>query len=228
MKRSAVVMLFVYPVLGVLMVVLFYFAYLAVSRPNMTAVSASYECISRLSRIRTALHEYRLKYGKDPPAVVRGPDGEPLYSWRVLLTEFLCPEVYHAFKLDEPWDSPANRTLARRSTGVFECPMVGARRDGLTNYFAVLEPDGRSRFDWLRENRSPTTLRRGLVIVESTAIDVEWSRPIDFLASSIVEDRQLGSGLISCRHDEIHRGPYAIVSGDSQLEAPSGVVLISP
>jgi hypothetical protein len=228
MKRSAVLLRLKCIFLGVLLFALLFFAYWAISRPNMAAVSASYECISRLSRISSALYEYRLKYGEDPPLVVRGENGEPLYSWRVLLTEFLCPEVYHAFKLDEPWDSPANRVLAKRSTGVFECPMAGAPREGLTNYFAVVEPDGRSRFDWLREKGTPTTQRRGLVIVESTAIDVEWSRPMDLLASSLVEDRQLGSRLISCRHHEIHRGPYAIVSGNSLLKESSGVCLVSP
>lgn len=186
---------------------------------------ASHECISRLVRIRTALHQYHMKYGEYPPPVVRNSDAMPLYSWRVLLTEFLCDEIYQSFRLDERWDSPANLHLAKRSTGVFECPSSGASRAGLTDYFAVVEPDGSSRFDWLEHRNASFALKRGLVIVETSTLEVEWSRPIDLASTTILEDRQLGGSVLSCRH---RRGPFGVASGESLLKNSPGVIPVSP
>src|SRR5579884_3202970 len=45
-----------------------------------------------LKQIGWALHNYHEAYGRLPPAVVRGKDGQPLYSWRVLLLPFLEEE----------------------------------------------------------------------------------------------------------------------------------------
>src|SRR5688572_25637350 len=65
-----------------------------------------------LKNIGVALHDYRDTYGKWPPAVVTDKAGKPLYSWRVALLPFLeQQELHKRFKLDEPWDSPANQKL---------------------------------------------------------------------------------------------------------------------
>lgn len=60
------------------------------------------------------MHEYQHKHGRLPPAVVHGPEGKPLHSWRVLLLPFIGQEaLYKQFKLEEPWDSPHNLSLER-------------------------------------------------------------------------------------------------------------------
>src|SRR5438445_2885649 len=46
----------------------------------------------QLRQIALALHNYHDTHGTLPPAAVRGPDGRPLYSWRVLLLPFIDQE----------------------------------------------------------------------------------------------------------------------------------------
>jgi hypothetical protein len=69
-----------------------------------------------MKNIAMAMHVYHDTHGRLPPAAVRGKDGKPLLSWRVLILPFLeQQELYNEFKLDEPWDSPHNiRLLSRR------------------------------------------------------------------------------------------------------------------
>ena len=44
-------------------------------------------------------------------------------SWRVLILPFLDQQaLYDQFHLDEPWDSPHNRTLIAKMPAVFRCP----------------------------------------------------------------------------------------------------------
>jgi hypothetical protein len=59
-----------------------------------------------------AMLDYESAHGRLPPAVVYGKNGEPLYSWRVLIQPYLEQgELYNQFHLDEPWDSPHNIQL---------------------------------------------------------------------------------------------------------------------
>lgn len=56
-----------------------------------------------------------------------GKDGQPLYSWRVLLLPCIeQDEVYNEFHLDEPWDSVHNIRLLERMPQAYAPP--GSRR----------------------------------------------------------------------------------------------------
>jgi hypothetical protein len=67
---------------------------------------------ANLKQIAIAMHSYNDTYRRLPPAVVYGADHKPLYSWRVLLLPFLEHQaLYQQFHLNEPWDSPQNKTL---------------------------------------------------------------------------------------------------------------------
>jgi prepilin-type processing-associated H-X9-DG protein len=74
--------------------------------------------------------------GRMPPAVVYGPDGKPLYSWRVLLLPYLEQDnLYHRFHLDEPWDSPNNKQLLALMPREFLDPgEKGQQQLGMTHY----------------------------------------------------------------------------------------------
>jgi|SRR6185437_10035694 len=66
---------------------------------------------------------YQDSHGRLPPAVVYGKDGQPLYSWRVLMLPFIeQPELYKQFHLDEPWDSPHNVELLARMPQTYAPP----------------------------------------------------------------------------------------------------------
>src|SRR5215469_7479799 len=81
------------------------------------------ESAYRLKQIGLALHLYHDIYGRLPPTVKCDNEGQPLYSWRVLLLPFLEQDhLYKQFNLDETWDSPHNKPLVEK---IPKCYMVG-------------------------------------------------------------------------------------------------------
>jgi len=76
-----------------------------------------------MSQVALAIHNYESTHGTLPPAVVYGPDGTPLLSWRVLILPYIeQEELYKQFHLDEPWDSPHNIRLLERMPTTYELP----------------------------------------------------------------------------------------------------------
>jgi hypothetical protein len=70
-----------------------------------------------------ACHNYEAVHGSLPPAVVYGPDGTPLYSWRVLILPYIeQDDLYKEFHLDEPWDSEHNNKLLDRMPRTYAPP----------------------------------------------------------------------------------------------------------
>src|SRR4051794_3490674 len=67
------------------------------------------------------MHNYNDQHGALPPATVRGPDGKPLLSWRVLLLPYIEQDaLFKRFRLDEPWDSPHNKALLEPMPRIYE------------------------------------------------------------------------------------------------------------
>ena len=84
------------------------------------------ESRNALLQIGISIHNYNDTYGELPKNTYRA-DGTPLLSWRVHLLPFLEQDnLYRRFNLDEPWDSPHNRTLLDQMPAVYARP--GARR----------------------------------------------------------------------------------------------------
>jgi hypothetical protein len=132
---------------------------------------------NNLQQIDLALHSYHDTYGRLPPAVVRGPDGRPLYSWRVLLLPFLEQEnLYAEFRLDEPWDGPHNRTL--QMPWCYRPLSGGSDGPGLTHYQVFVGPGTAFERDGLTWADFPGGLDRTLLVVEA-AEPVPWSKPAD-------------------------------------------------
>ena len=50
-------------------------------------------CANNLKQIAMALHVYENVNHSFPPAFVRGPDGKPWHSWRVLILPYLDAEL---------------------------------------------------------------------------------------------------------------------------------------
>ena len=56
-------------------------------------------------------------------AAIRDKNGKPLLSWRVAVLPYMDHiELYRQFHLDEPWDSPHNKTLIDKMPDVFADP----------------------------------------------------------------------------------------------------------
>jgi hypothetical protein len=128
-----------------------------------------------LSSINGALHAYYEEHGRLPPATVTDKNGQPLYSWRVLLLPYLDVELPKQFRLDEPWDSPHNKRLLEKPFGAYRCR---AARDGpgLTRYKAFVGPG--TAFD--RGSVKWDDLAETILVVEAGE-PVPWSKPVDFI-----------------------------------------------
>jgi DNA-directed RNA polymerase subunit RPC12/RpoP len=89
---------------------------------------------NNLKQIGLALMNYHDSMGAFPAAAICDANGQPLLSWRVALLPYVEEGgLYNAIHLDEPWDSPHNRELARQMPKVYTCPYLGAEK-GLTRY----------------------------------------------------------------------------------------------
>jgi hypothetical protein len=90
---------------------------------------------NNLKQQSLAMMNYIDTNGRLPPAVVYGRNGEPLYSWRVLLLPYLGEELlFRRFRLDEPWDSPNNKPLLALMPKAFQDPADKAPEQGMTHY----------------------------------------------------------------------------------------------
>ncbi len=132
----------------------------------------------RLHAIGIALHNYHRDHGTLPPAVVKDEAGRPLYSWRVLLLPYLEDiRIVKQFHLDEPWDSPHNRTLADQTPPWY---VTGHSMDppGTTRYQAFVGPGTAFERAGLTWADFPDGLGNTILIAEART-PVVWSQPVD-------------------------------------------------
>lgn len=95
----------------------------------------------RRKKLYDAFAAYVEKNGQYPPAVVKDKKGQPLYSWRVALLPYLGEgELHKQFKLDEPWDSLANKKLIPKMPKVFEPSYSYPPNAGKTKVLTVVGP----------------------------------------------------------------------------------------
>jgi hypothetical protein len=90
------------------------------------------ETLSRFHNISLALLNYESAKKHLPAAAIYDKEGRPLLSWRVAVLPYLEKgELYKQFHLDEPWDSPHNKTLIDKMPG--EYMGVGSQYDQLNS-----------------------------------------------------------------------------------------------
>jgi Protein kinase domain/Protein of unknown function (DUF1559) len=137
-----------------------------------------------LRRIVNAMKAYHGEHGRLPPAVVTGADGQPLYSWRVLLLPYLGEgSLYRRFHLNRAWDHSSNAPLLSHIPAVFAAPRAATR--SVSTPFQVLtgpggvfdHPDGRALSD-ITDRLSSTWL------VLETADVVPWTKPADLVVTA--------------------------------------------
>jgi hypothetical protein len=125
------------------------------------------------------MHNYVATEHSLPPAAVLGQDGKPLLSWRVLLLPYIGQqELFHEFKLDEPWDSEHNLTLIERMPRTY-APYARCNAPPHTTFFQVIRGPGtpfeRPRMKFEDFNGRMTNM---FLIVEA-AEPVIWTKPDD-------------------------------------------------
>jgi hypothetical protein len=136
-------------------------------------------CRNQLQRIGIALRNYYNDYGRLPPTVVKAPDGTPMHSWRVLLLPYLGYEkLYANYRLDEPWNSPANQIVAM--TVPAEYQDMSQFGSNTTMFVAVTGPN--SAWTISETGRLPTIpepTHQSILVIEMAGSNVVWTQPID-------------------------------------------------
>ena len=133
--------------------------------------------VSNLKQIAVAMYNYQVTHGHYPPAALTDAAGEPLLSWRVAILPYLArQELYDRFKLDEPWDGPANRELLSEMPEVYTLAGVDFGRRHETFYRGFHGPgaffEGTQGIEMMDITDGPDTL----MVVEA-ADPVAWTKP---------------------------------------------------
>jgi hypothetical protein len=98
---------------------------------------------NNLKQVGLSMHNYNGFYRQLPPAVVYDRDGNPLYSWRVLLLPYIEEDaLYNEFHLDEPWDSPHNKPLVARMPKFYARPGEWPAKEPYATYYQVFDGPG--------------------------------------------------------------------------------------
>jgi prepilin-type processing-associated H-X9-DG protein len=158
------------------------FALPAVQKVREAAGRASSS--NNLKQIGIAVHNYHDVMGKFP-ADIKDKTGKAILSWRVEILPYIEQEnVYRMVKRDEPWDSPANKEMAKVQIKTFMSPNATNNQVeggyGVTHYRGVkgkgmaFDPTVKQlRFVDFTDGTSNT-----IMVVES-GDPVAWMRPDD-------------------------------------------------
>jgi RNA polymerase sigma factor (sigma-70 family) len=135
-----------------------------------------------LKRIALAMHEYANQNGGRLPApAIYGKDKKPLLSWRVTILPFIDQNnLYNQFHLDEPWDSPHNKTLAEIQVKTY-MPVGGVKAPVGSTYYQVFVGKG-AAFEPHRQMRLPASFPDGTantILVVEAGKPVPWTKPED-------------------------------------------------
>lgn len=147
---------------------------------DLDGAKAKAASTNNLKHIALAVHSYADEHDGRFPTDVVDKDGKPILSWRVHLLPYLeHAELHKQFKLDQPWDSDANKKLLAKMPKVFQNPRVKVKADGHTVYQgfagpgALFEQGKQAQFASITDGTSNT-----IMCVESS-VAVAWTKPAD-------------------------------------------------
>jgi hypothetical protein len=167
-----------------------------VRRTHQTAQHRATE--NKFRQLGLAMHNYADSQKGRLPAVANfDKQGKPLLSWRVHLLPYLNQQnLYRQFHLDEPWDSPHNKTLLAKMPDVFHGPTRKLNAEGKTIFLVPVGKDVAFK-DGPEGRRFPTEFTDGtsntIFIVEADdAHAVPWTKPEDLKIDREHPERGLG------------------------------------
>ncbi len=134
---------------------------------------------NNLKRLALAMHNYHDVHQHFPPAVVMGPDGKTPHSWRVELLPFLeGASLFEGYRMNEPWDSPANKRVLEKMPDVFRSPYDDPKSTN-SGYFALVGPG--TAFEGTKGIRISDFVdgtSNTLLVVEAKR-SIPWTKPED-------------------------------------------------
>ncbi|MGO9113688.1 MAG: DUF1559 domain-containing protein [Thermoguttaceae bacterium] len=154
------------------------------------------QSMNNLKQIALAMHMYYDSQKHFPAAATYGPDGRPLLSWRVYILPFIeQKQLFDQFHLNEPWDSPHNKSLIERMPAIFHSPKSKVEK-GKTNY---LVPVGNGalyasrrdepKFEDIRDGTSQTIM----MVEADDQYAVTWTKPDDLAFDPKDPKKDIGS-----------------------------------
>jgi prepilin-type processing-associated H-X9-DG protein len=136
---------------------------------------------NHLKMIALAMQNYHSTYKQLPRAYWLTPQGERTLSWRVAISDYLSEMmILKEYKSSEPWDSAANREIAKRTRSVFAQPGSGKRSANETGYMVITGPG--TLFEEGKDISFADCsdgLETTILAVEVKDSGVNWLQPID-------------------------------------------------
>jgi len=153
-----------------------------VKPPSIEGSPAESRDQSGLRLIGLAIHRYLDRHQQRlVPAIVIGPDGKTPHSWRVEILPFLGKggeALYKQYRLDEPWNSPANKRVLAQMPDVFRSADDDLRSTN-SSFFALVGPgtvfEGK---DGIKIDRIPDGTSTTILLVEAKR-SIPWTKPED-------------------------------------------------
>ncbi len=139
---------------------------------------------AKLRRIALAMHLYHDVYLEFPVAKLArkqpqwfDEQGNPHLSWRVHLLPYLDQQpLYAKFHLDEPWDSPHNKSLIQHMPDIYRASTSAESRSHMhvfTGTDAPFKPDKKTSLRTFRDGSSNTIL---VVCAGNDRAEI-WTKP---------------------------------------------------
>ncbi len=145
-------------------------------------------CTGKLHSIAVAMNTYCAKYSCFPPAYTVDKSGRRMHSWRVLILEFLAPDLYAKYDFNQPWNSPANLAFAKmmKEDGPYRCPTEDPEDPLWTSYVMLVGPRAFSPGPTGRKPEEITDgLQNTIAVVEMSPSGILWTSPYDLNAGEM-------------------------------------------
>lgn len=142
------------------------------------------ESQNNLKQIMLAIHNFHDAHGR-MPADIKDKNGKAILSWRVEILPFIEQQaLYNQFKLDQPWDSRANKEASQTIVKAFQSPRDKTSIDtdgyGVTNYLGVAGKGGMFEAGVKITLATITDGTSNTIALVESAKAAPWAKPADF------------------------------------------------
>jgi hypothetical protein len=163
-------------------------AFVKEAQVSMKDQGEASETASKLRELGVKLDQHRVKH-ESFPGDSYDATGKPLLSWRVHLLPLLNrADLHKKFKLDEPWDSPANRAFLKEMPGEYATGASRTKAGNEKTYFRGFSGPG-AMFERVigppvnggpPRGQNPQGVTDGLsgtIMLIEAGDPIEWTRP---------------------------------------------------